>query len=83
MVLGGVDVNIMIFNKFDYLFVFWVILKNVVFLLDVGVKVFYYDNGFLYLKIFVIDDEIVSVGIVNMDYCSFILNFEVNVFIYD
>lgn len=80
---GGVDVNIMVFNKCDYFFVYWVMFKNVVFLFEVGVNVYYYDNGFLYLKIFVIDDEVVSVGIVNMDNWSFILNFEVNVFIYD
>ncbi|MFW2630444.1 phospholipase D-like domain-containing protein, partial [Staphylococcus aureus] len=81
--LGGVDVNIMIPNKPDHPFVFWATLKNAASLLDAGVKVFHYDNGFLHSKTLVIDDEIASVGTANMDHRSFTLNFEVNAFIYD
>ncbi len=57
--------------------------KNAASLLDAGVKVFHYDNGFLHSKTLVIDDEIASVGTANMDHRSFTLNFEVNAFIYD
>ena len=81
--LGGVDVNIMIPNKPDHMFVFWATLKNVASLLDAGVNVYHYNNGFLHSKTLVIDDEIASVGTANMDHRSFTLNFEVNAFIYD
>ncbi len=73
----------MIPNKPDHPFVFWATLKNAASLLDAGVKVFHYDNGFLHSKTLVIDDEIASVGTAdNMDHRHFTLNFEVNAFIY-
>lgn len=65
--LLGIDVNIMILNKFDYVFVYWVIFLYIGELLKVGVIVYIYDNGFIYVKIIVVDDEIVLVGIVNID----------------
>lgn len=81
--LGGIEVNIMIPNMPDHPFVYWATLKNVASLLEAGVKVYHYDNGFLHSKVLVIDDEIASVGTTNMDHRSFTLNFEVNAFIYD
>lgn len=81
--LGGVDVNIMVPNKRDHPFVYWATLKNVASLLEAGVNVYHYDNGFLHSKTLVIDDEVASVGTANMDNRSFTLNFEVNAFIYD
>lgn len=83
VVFFGVDVRVMIFNKFDYVFVYCVIINYVGELMEMGVKIFIYDNGFIYVKIFVVDGEIVLVGIVNMDFWSFWFNFEVNVFIYE
>ena len=58
-------------------------IENVASLLEAGVKVYHYDNGFLHSKTLVIDDELASVGTANMDNRSFTLNFEVNAFIYD
>lgn len=81
--LGGVDVSIMIPNKPDYPFVYWATYNNVASLLDAGVNIFHYDNGFLHSKTLVIDDEVASVGTTNMDHRSFTLNFEINAFIYD
>lgn len=81
--LGGVDVNIMIPNKPDHPFVYWATYKNVASLLEAGVNVHLYDNGFLHAKTMTIDDEITSVGTTNMDHRSFTLNFEVNAFIYN
>lgn len=81
--LGGVDVNIMVPNKRDHPFVYWATLKNVASLLEAGVNVYHYDNGFLHSKTLIIDDEVASVGTANMDNRSFTLNFEVNAFIYD
>lgn len=81
--LGGVNVNIMIPNKPDHPFVYWATYNNVASLLDAGVNIFHYDNGFLHSKILLIDDEVASVGTTNMDHRSFTLNFEINAFIYD
>ncbi|MEB6204821.1 cardiolipin synthase [Staphylococcus xylosus] len=81
--LGGVDVSIMIPNKPDHPFVYWATYNNVASLLDAGVNIFHYNNGFLHSKTLVIDDEIASVGTTNMDHRSFTLNFEINTFIYD
>ena len=81
--LGGIDVNIMIPSKPDHPFVFWATYNNVASLLDSGVNVFHYDNGFLHAKVMVIDDEIASVGTTNIDHRSFTLNFEINAFIYN
>ncbi|MGX5791001.1 cardiolipin synthase [Staphylococcus equorum] len=81
--LGGVNVNIMIPNKPDHPFVYWATYNNVASLLDAGVNIFHYDNGFLHSKILLIDDEVTSVGTTNMDHRSFTLNFEINAFIYD
>ncbi|MBM4764294.1 cardiolipin synthase [Bacillus sp. B15-48] len=81
--LSGVEVNIMIPNKPDHMFVYWATLSNVGELLKAGAKVYIYDNGFLHAKTIVIDDEISSVGTANIDIRSLNLNFEINAFIYD
>ncbi|PTF04293.1 cardiolipin synthase [Staphylococcus devriesei] len=81
--LGGVEVNLMIPNMPDHPFVYWATLKNAASLLEAGVKIYKYDNGFLHSKTLIIDDEIATVGTTNMDNRSFTLNFEVNAFIYD
>ena len=58
-------------------------IKNAASLLDAGVKIYQYNNGFLHSKTLIVDDEIATVGTANMDNRSFTLNFEVNAFIYD
>ncbi|MEZ4938786.1 MAG: cardiolipin synthase [Crocinitomicaceae bacterium] len=52
-------------------------------LLDSGVKVYFYEKGFVHAKILIIDEEISTVGTANMDYRSFEQNSEVNVIVYD
>ena len=64
--LGGVEVNIMIPSMPDHPFVYWATLKNVASLLEAGVKVYHYENGFLHSKVLVIDDELASVGTANI-----------------
>ena len=81
--LSGVDVRIMIPNKPDHMFVYWATYSYVGMLLDVGAKIYIYDNGFIHAKMIVVDDEAASVGTANIDNRSFTLNFEVNAFIYD
>lgn len=81
--LGGVDVQVMIPHLADHVFVHSATLSFARELLEDGVKVFSYKNGFLHAKTLVIDERVCSVGSANMDIRSFALNFEVNAFIYD
>ncbi len=52
-------------------------------ILRAGGKVYLYNKGFIHSKVVIIDDKIASAGTANMDLRSFMLNFEVNAFIYD
>lgn len=81
--LSGVDVRIMIPNKPDHLFVYWATLSAIGKLLEVGVKVHIYQEGFMHAKTIVVDGKIATVGTANMDVRSFRLNFEVNAFLYN
>lgn len=81
--LSGVEVNIMIPNKPDHIFVYWATLSHIGELLKIGAKVYIYNNGFIHAKTIVVDEEISSVGTANIDVRSFKLNFEVNAFLYD
>lgn len=82
-VLSGVEVNIMVPNKPDHMFVYWATMSYIGELLKAGAKVYIYDNGFIHAKMIVVDQEAASVGTANIDVRSFRLNFEVNAFIYD
>ncbi len=79
---SGVDVRVMIPGVPDKKFVYHVTLSYVEELLDMGVKVYSY-NGFLHSKTVVSDDEITSIGSMNMDIRGFALAFEVTAFIYN
>lgn len=79
----GIEVHLMIPCKPDHPFVYWATFSNAAALLDSGVHIHTYQNGFIHSKLCMIDDEVVSVGTANMDYRSFELNFEVNAFVYD
>ncbi|MBO2942927.1 cardiolipin synthase [Paenibacillus sp. F411] len=81
--LSGVEVNIMIPDKPDHMFVYWATLSYIGELLKAGANVYQYNNGFVHAKTLVVDDKVASVGTANIDYRSFRLNFEVNAFIYD
>lgn len=81
--LSGVDVRVMIPCKPDHPFVYWASLSFVGDLLDAGVRVYTYDDGFLHAKTIVVDGKVGSVGSANWDVRSFRLNFEANAFFYD
>ena len=51
-------------------------------LLQAGVRIFEYKPGFLHAKSFVCDDEIATVGTINLDYRSLYLHFECGVWMY-
>ncbi|ALQ42267.1 cardiolipin synthase [Fusobacterium polymorphum] len=82
-VLSGIDVKIMIPNKADHPFIYWINQYYVAELLRLGANIYRYDNGFIHSKTILVDEEVVSVGTCNFDYRSFYLNFEINLNIYN
>lgn len=81
--LSGVDVRLVIPGKPDHIFMKWAASAYIGELLEVGVKVYLYQNGFIHAKTIVADNKVCTVGTANMDMRSYCLNFEVNAFIYD
>lgn len=81
--LGGVDTRIMVPLRSDAKFVEWASRSYLREMVGVGVKVSYYNVGFLHSKMVVCDDSICTCGSTNVDFRSFENNFEANVFIYD
>lgn len=82
-VMSGVDVRIMLPCKPDHPFVYRATQYYANWLAHEGVKIYYYQAGFLHAKTVVIDDGLSSVGSANFDIRSFKLNFEINAFLYD
>ncbi|MDS0525542.1 cardiolipin synthase [Clostridium sp. SHJSY1] len=81
--LSGVDVRIIIPENPDHIFMKWASNSYIGELLDLGVKIYAYENGFIHAKTIVVDGQVSSIGTANMDIRSFKLNFEVNAFIFD
>jgi cardiolipin synthase len=76
-VKSGVDVTLILPGKNDYVTVGFATRSYYESLLELGVNIHEYDHTFVHAKILIIDDEIASVGSVNIDPRSFHLNFEV------
>ena len=81
--MSGVDVRIMIPARSDSRLSDACTFSYMGRLLEAGVKVYRYTQGFLHSKAIVIDDFISIVGSANLDERSFNQNFEVNAFIYE
>jgi len=81
--LSGVDVRIIIPGKPDHIFMQWAAGAYIGELLEAGIKVYKYENGFIHAKTIVVDSAVISIGTANLDIRSFKLNFEVNAFIFD
>lgn len=81
--LSGVDVRIIIPGKPDHFFMKWAASSYIGELLEAGIKIYSYQNGFIHAKTIVADSTVMSIGTANMDIRSFKLNFEVNAFIFD
>lgn len=80
--MSGVDVRVMLPKIPDKKFVYHATTSYIRDLLDYGIKVYLYP-GFLHSKMLVMDGKISSLGTSNTDIRSFILDFEINAFIYD
>jgi cardiolipin synthase len=81
--LSGIDVRIILPNHSDTRIAHWASRSYISELLDAGIKVYFYCNGFNHSKLLIIDNEFCSVGSANMDYRSFEDNFEVSAVMYD
>jgi cardiolipin synthase len=80
--LSGIDVRVILPSKPDKRLVFYASRSYFTELLEAGIRVYEYSNGFLHSKIIIVDQELASIGTSNMDMRSFHLNFEVNAFLY-
>ena len=81
--LRRIDVRILVPGRPDHKTVFWASKSHFQELLEAGVRIYQYNNGFVHSKLFIVDDDFSSVGTANLDIRSLQLNFEVNAFIYD
>ena len=81
--LSNVDVRIIIPEKSDARVSKWCSFSYVEDLLEAGIKVFFYQAGFIHSKILIVDDVFATVGTTNLDFRSLETNFEVNAFIYE
>ncbi len=81
--LSGVDVRLLLSDNSDSVIVRWCVRSYFERLLQAGVKIYLFSEGFLHSKTIVADDTISSVGTTNLDIRSFEQNYEVNAVIYD
>ena len=81
--LSGVDIRLMIAEASDSFVVKWSSRSYLEELLVAGVKVYFYQKGFLHSKVIVADDALASAGIANLDIRSFEQNLELNALMYD
>jgi cardiolipin synthase A/B len=81
--LGGVDVQIIFPYRGDNAIVQAASMSYMREVLEAGVHVHLFSDGFNHSKTIVVDGIISSVGTANMDFRSFDQNFEVNAMIYD
>jgi len=79
---SGVDVRIIVPDKPDHLFVFWISVLNAEELMKNGVRIYRYEGGFVHSKTLVADEEYCSIGSANLDQRSMTLNFETNAMVY-
>lgn len=76
---NGVDVRIITPHHGDKWYVHMVTRAYYAQLVRAGVKIYEYTPGFIHAKTFVADDEVATVGTINLDYRSFYLHFECGV----
>lgn len=79
----GVDVRIMLPHIPDKWFVHVVSRAYYKPLLEAGVKILEYENGFVHSKEFISDDRVGMIGSTNMDYRSYYLHHECGVWLYN
>ena len=81
--LSGVDVRLILPGKSDSPVAYWNTRSYITEMLEAGIKVYLYNDGFNHSKYLLVDDVFSSVGSANVDMRSFDLNFEIAAMIYD
>jgi cardiolipin synthase len=81
--LGGVDVRMIFPKHSDSIISNWNTRSYITELLEAGVRIFLYEQGFIHSKYLLVDSVFSSVGSPNVDVRSFDLDFEVTALIYD
>lgn len=79
---SGVDVRIVTPGIPDKKLVFCLTRSYYEQLIEAGVAIYEYTPGFLHAKCFVCDDEIATVGTINLDYRSLYMHFECGVWMF-
>ncbi len=79
----GVDVRIIVPGVPDKKFVYDLTQSYFHTLIQGGVKIYTYTPGFVHSKVFISDDEVATVGTINMDYRSLYLHFECGIYMKD
>lgn len=81
--LAGIDVHLLVPKRSDARLPQVAAFSYVEDLLQAGVHVHLYTNGFLHSKLIMVDSQVASIGSTNMDFRSLENNFEFNGIIYD
>lgn len=76
-VSSGVEVELIIPKKGDSIVVQQASLSFLKPLMKRGIKVYLYEKGFIHAKTITVDDKLAFIGTVNLDYRSFMINFEI------
>ena len=80
--MGGVDIRLMLPSRSDTRMANMASRSFLDDMVKAGVKVYFYESGFLHAKLLVIDDMLTGIGSANIDFRSFEHNFEINAFVY-
>lgn len=80
--MAGTEVRLLLPAKSDSRIAHWSSRSYLKELLDAGVEVYLYEEGFNHSKYMIVDEIMASVGSVNVDYRSFDINFEVTALVY-
>jgi cardiolipin synthase A/B len=81
--LRGVDVRIILPQKPDHLFPWLSSYTFYPLMREAGVKIWRYQRGFMHQKVLLADDDLAIVGSANLDFRSFMLNFELSALVQD
>jgi len=81
--IRGVDVRVILPRMADHLLPWLSSFTYYPKLREAGVKVWRYQPGFMHQKVLLADDDLSIVGSINVDYRSFMLNFELSAAIQD
>lgn len=79
----GVDVRLLVPRKSDIKLARWAAQAAYAGLMESGVRIYEYLPRMLHAKTIVVDNKYVTVGTANLDYRSFFLNYELNLFTRD